>query len=395
MARLCFERYNQIGVRTRGICLVLLALVAVSVGCQGPERYSLGVSLRTDYQPIRDFVGVTVKVGALSGTARARIDAAYLKPGESIHTFENLEPASERRVEVILDAGAGQLAETVIAVEHKKDLLLTVHISRQCGDVVCGEMGEDETRCLGGQCVSIKCRTGEEPECPGKGQCQASSECTTLSPCAQPICQNGFCSECSNEDCYEDGYDPCMEGFECDYKLGCVKISGVDPCTPETVMSDCDPPSECGAVSCQSELCFYGFAPTGTPCSGGGTCDSGVCVPPQCSNQVEDADESDVDCGGSVCAGCELGQKCNMTFDCRVGVCDMKESHTCEPINTCGNGVLEGSEACDDGNTANGDGCQASCLLGTGDPCDDGVKCESKLCTGVCRAPTNVYIKIT
>ena len=36
---------------------------------------------------------------------------------------------------------------------------------------------------------------------------------------------------------------------------------------------------------------------------------------------------------------------------------------TCEPANTCGNGTLEGTEACDDGNLVNGDGCSAVCTL--------------------------------
>src|SRR5438552_11245030 len=30
---------------------------------------------------------------------------------------------------------------------------------------------------------------------------------------------------------------------------------------------------------------------------------------------------------------------------------------------TCGNGVVEGTEECDDGNTVSGDGCSASCQL--------------------------------
>ena len=31
------------------------------------------------------------------------------------------------------------------------------------------------------------------------------------------------------------------------------------------------------------------------------------------------------------------------------------------PTGTCGNGVVEGAETCDDGNNISGDGCDASC----------------------------------
>jgi cysteine-rich repeat protein len=43
-------------------------------------------------------------------------------------------------------------------------------------------------------------------------------------------------------------------------------------------------------------------------------------------------------------------------------------SHTSESYipSVCGNGIREGSEQCDDGNTANGDGCSSSCVIETG-----------------------------
>lgn len=45
-------------------------------------------------------------------------------------------------------------------------------------------------------------------------------------------------------------------------------------------------------------------------------------------------------------------------------VCDESElTAKCEPIGGCGNGVLDDTESCDDGNVSNGDGCNASCAL--------------------------------
>jgi cysteine-rich repeat protein len=59
----------------------------------------------------------------------------------------------------------------------------------------------------------------------------------------------------------------------------------------------------------------------------------------------------------------------------------------------CGNGILEGSEACDDGNTSNGDGCSATCTLqlcgngvvNPGEQCDDGNTANGDCCSATCQ----------
>jgi len=59
----------------------------------------------------------------------------------------------------------------------------------------------------------------------------------------------------------------------------------------------------------------------------------------------------------------------------------------------CGNGAIEGAEQCDDGNTVDGDGCSASCLVegdcgdGTvnaGEACDDGNTVDGDGCSASC-----------
>ena len=71
-------------------------------------------------------------------------------------------------------------------------------------------------------------------------------------------------------------------------------------------------------------------------------------------------------------------------------------SSTCEeeePV--CGNGVLEGNEACDDGNTIDGDGCSSNCeeepVCGDGviqgnEVCDDGNTMDGDNCSSTCDA---------
>ena len=46
----------------------------------------------------------------------------------------------------------------------------------------------------------------------------------------------------------------------------------------------------------------------------------------------------------------------------------------------CGNGIIEDAEACDDGNTINGDGCESDCTVAVGPDCGDGVLDAGEQC---------------
>lgn len=75
-------------------------------------------------------------------------------------------------------------------------------------------------------------------------------------------------------------------------------------------------------------------------------------------------------------------------------------SSTCqnETISICGNGVVEGAEQCDDNNTADGDGCSSTCFIETiacgngaveaGEACDDGNTTDAGICNATCTAFT-------
>jgi cysteine-rich repeat protein len=66
----------------------------------------------------------------------------------------------------------------------------------------------------------------------------------------------------------------------------------------------------------------------------------------------------------------------------------------------CGNGILEGSEECDDGNTTSGDGCSAFCTsevappqcgdghIDSGETCDDGNTVSGDGCSATCQTET-------
>jgi cysteine-rich repeat protein len=69
---------------------------------------------------------------------------------------------------------------------------------------------------------------------------------------------------------------------------------------------------------------------------------------------------------------------------------------TIEPPPCCGDGVREGDEECDDGNTADGDGCSAQCtiepsgccgngVVEAGEACDDGNTSDGDTCSSDCQ----------
>jgi cysteine-rich repeat protein len=115
----------------------------------------------------------------------------------------------------------------------------------------------------------------------------------------------------------------------------------------------------------------------------------GQAIGDTCTDTILNQDETDIDCGGSVCGACEQGLACNLNIDCISNVC---ESDVCVP-NPCGNGILDGScsvlldgdsvadcfenegdwagETCDDGNNVDGDGCSSTCQVEI--VCGDGV----------------------
>ena len=68
-------------------------------------------------------------------------------------------------------------------------------------------------------------------------------------------------------------------------------------------------------------------------------------------------------------------------------------SSTCELESVCGNGILEGNEVCDDGNTIDGDNCSSTCdaenfcgdgVLNTSEACDDGNTTNGDGCSSTC-----------
>jgi len=136
---------------------------------------------------------------------------------------------------------------------------------------------------------------------------------------------------------------------------------------------------------CTDDLCINGVpshpaAPSGTPCEGGArVCDEfGECVAANCINGVLDADETDIDCGGS-CVQCGNGLVCADAADCKSGVCT--DLHCAYP--TCIDAVENGDESDVDCGGEICDGCP------DGGKCAASGDCASRVCSsGACQVPT-------
>lgn len=67
-----------------------------------------------------------------------------------------------------------------------------------------------------------------------------------------------------------------------------------------------------------------------------------------------------------------------------IQTCGNTFGYLCEGPPLCGNGVLAAPEACDDGNSVNGDGCSATCAVEAGYTCTNSTPSTPSTCTRLC-----------
>lgn len=175
------------------------------------------------------------------------------------------------------------------------------------------------------------------------------------------------------------------------------------PCTAGV----CNPDDTCGTPEDlpSGTTCEDTSDPDARVCDGAGMCvecltdgdcggdtpvcdmDANTCVNAQCTNGMQDADETGVDCGGPTCgATCAVGEGCggDGTQDCITGVCTGGMCAEC----TVG-GCPEATEYCNTAAMNMGGMTEARCQpkVGDGDPCPLGTaaQCANANCVeGVC-----------
>ena len=201
--------------------------------------------------------------------------------------------------------------------------------------------------CTGGSCgtsnvvAGTVCTSSGGRACDGKGNCAACvvvDDCPRfVSACTVSTCTSSMCGSASAPKgtvCTDNG------GRLCDGTGTCVECVAPTDCPAQTTV--------CKINTCQSSTCGTMNAAKGTACTdnGGVVCDgTGQCVPMHCTDATTDADETDLDCGGSCGATCKdtaPQQKCLVNGDCISGVCK-SGTHLCQPP-TCADGVKNGNE---------------------------------------------------
>ena len=166
--------------------------------------------------------------------------------------------------------------------------------------------------------------------CSNHGQCNSFDKCTCNegwrgTACGIPSC--AALSDCSgNGVCTAPNTCQCNSGFGgamCNVTLSCPAVN------------DCSGNGVCtGAESCRCYQGFIGDDCSSVDCSTVGNCNGhGSCTQP----------------GFCSCSAGYSGAGC---------------------ANLCGDGVVQSTEGCDDGNAADGDGCSSSCALESGWFCE-------------------------
>ncbi len=127
-------------------------------------------------------------------------------------------------------------------------------------------------------------------------------------------------------------------------------------------------------------------APAGAECGTDTDCRAGTCIQNTCRSSagadgVENGDESDVDCGGTVSPPCPDLRSCRTDRDCASAIC---RDGTCRPT-TEHDGVKNAGETDIDCGGPHPDACE------TGKACAAGADCVSQVCTAAtktCAAPS-------
>ena len=190
----------------------------------------------------------------------------------------------------------------------------------------------------------------------GGGTCSAcvvGKKCKTAGDCVSKVCQSGTCAVATCT-------DKVKNGPETDVDCGggtCGKCDNTKACKQ--------------ALDCKS-----------------GVCSGGVCVTASCTDKVKNGSETDVDCGGT-CQKCVYAKGCKSGTDCASGSC------VAGSCGSCGDGTINGADACDGTSLGNKTcksagfytgtlACTKDCKLDTSGctDCGNGVINSSEQCDG-------------
>ncbi len=274
-------------------------------------------------------------------------------------------------------------------------------VSGDCLSGVCDPTG---MTCLAPACDDgVLNGTETDVDCGGScpSDCMNGDSCIEGDDCISGVCQGNACVPAECDDGVHNGGETdvdcggacigCDPGSTCTIPADCLEgvcdatsMTCSDPACDDNVTNQDETDLDCGGAcgsTCQ----------TGEQCLVGGDCVSvvcdtlaKVCVDANCSDQVQNSDETDTDCGGGCGATCNTGEMCIAGGDCISGVCDTTGTPDVCAAAACTDSVQNGDETDVD--------CGGSCVnkCDTGEKCEVDGDCVSLVCdplTETCTAP--------
>jgi hypothetical protein len=178
-----------------------------------------------------------------------------------------------------------------------------------------------------------------QPDVQEAGVIPIGQPCTTDYDCVSSACDSVsltcVASECTDHrldgaetdvDCGGFACPVCATGQHCKVDTDCSTFA-CDALTHVCITNQCadhtkdgaETDIDCGGVACSA--CAVGYSCKQQSDCASGFCDAVAlrCVSNHCEDHRQDGDETDVDCGGPVCASCQVGQKCISSADCQSG----------------------------------------------------------------------------
>lgn len=191
----------------------------------------------------------------------------------------------------------------------------------------------------------------------------AATDATAMGDCKKTVCDGmGSTTTADDDGDFSDDGEACTVDA-CSAGMGTHLPTASGTACSDGVKTLCD-----GAGACVECL-------TGTDCTMSGVCQQNACVPGECGNNMKDGGETDVDCGGPLCGGCDDNEMCIDDADCQSGVCT---SGLCQAPE-CDDNVQNGVET---GTDCGGGGAMACPACGTGEGCAMASDCVSGVCIG-------------
>ena len=249
-----------------------------------------------------------------------------------------------------------------------------------------GETDRDETDtdCGGSSCAL--CETGttclEDTDC-------LSGQCTNQT-CAAPTCNDGIkngkevgvdcggpsCNACEatpGDYCTTDNDCP-GTSLKCDTSLNeCLRTPAY--CTNNQTDRD-ETGVDCGGPSCSS--CQVDQSCNLNSDCLSNTCIDGTCTAPTCSDNQLNGEESDVDCGAVCSTQCSIGDTCVSDDDCTSRNCNTK-TNTCRAA-SCTNNKEDGQETDVDCGGPSCSGCGLDKTCKTNQDCAQEFVCSNSTC---------------